>query len=47
MIKMKIYFSIQDDEDFISLFRVRKIDSFSHEDLKCTDFVLFMSSSLF
>ena len=43
---MKIDFSIHDDEDFILLFRVRKIDSFSHEDVKCTDFILFMPSSL-
>ena len=41
MIKMKIDFSIHDGEDFILLFRVCKIDSFNHEDLKCTDFILF------
>ena len=47
MIKMKIHFSIHDDEDFILLFRVRKIDSFTHEDLKSTHFILFISSYLF
>ena len=48
MIKMKIYFSIHDDEDFVWLiYGAQDRDSFSHEDFKCTDFILFMSSSLF
>ena len=48
MIKMKIYFSIHDDEDFVWLiYSAQDRDSFSHEDFKCADFILFMPSSLF